>query len=154
MMRGRIAAVVLGGIAAAVLGSAGVAVAEEVSVKQLMGDNFVRLQNILVALITSSYGGVPDQVEVIYDHATELTKEVPDSAKGDRDRFLTYAFSLQGHASDLKSIIEVLIEHDKAKGGRDDLPTDQLREAAAAHYGGIVTTCVSCHNRFRRRVVQ
>ena len=154
MMRGRIAAVVLGGIAAAVLGSAGVAVAEEVSVKQLMGDNFVRLQNILVALITSSYGGVPDQVEVIYDHATELTRNVPDSAKADRDRFLTYAFSLQGHATDLKSIIEVLIEHDKARAGRVDLPTDQLREAAAAHYGGIVTTCVSCHNRFRRRVVQ
>jgi hypothetical protein len=127
--------------------------AEEASLKRLMGENFIGLQNILVGLITSSYGAVPGQVDIIYDHATELTKAVPDSAKKDRDRFLTYAFSLQGHASDLKSIIEVLIEHDKASGGRD-LPTDQLREAAAAHYGGIVTTCVSCHNRFRRRVVQ
>jgi hypothetical protein len=152
-MRGRIAVVVLGGLAAAVLGAAGAAVAEEASLKRLMGENFIGLQNILVGLITSSYGAVPGQVDIIYDHATELTKAVPDSAKKDRDRFLTYAFSLQGHASDLKSIIEVLIEHDKASGGRD-LPTDQLREAAAAHYGGIVTTCVSCHNRFRRRVVQ
>ena len=153
MMRGRIAAVVLGGIAAAVLCAAGAAVAKEASLKRLMGDNFIGLQNILVGLITSSYGGVPDQVEIIYDHATELTKSVPDSAKADRDRFLTYAFSLQGHASDLKSIVELLIEHDKASGGRS-LPTDQLREAAAAHYGGIVTTCVACHNRFRRRIVQ
>jgi hypothetical protein len=152
-MRGRIAVVVLGGLAAAVLGAAGAAVAEEASLKRLMGENFIGLQNILVGLITSSYGAVPGQVDIIYDHATELTKAVPDSAKKDRDRFLTYAFSLQGHASDLKSIIEVLIEHDKASGGRD-LPTDQLREAAAAHYGGIVTTCVSCHNRFRRRAVQ
>jgi len=152
-MRGRIAAVVLGGIAAAVLCAAGAAVAKEASLKRLMGDNFIGLQNILVGLITSSYGGVPDQVEIIYDHATELTKSVPDSAKADRDRFLTYAFSLQGHASDLKSIVELLIEHDKASGGRS-LPTDQLREAAAAHYGGIVTTCVACHNRFRRRIVQ
>jgi hypothetical protein len=153
MMRGRIAAVVLGGIAAAVLSAAGGAVAKDASVKQLMGENFIGLQNILVGLITSSYGSVPDQVEIIYDHATELTKSVPDSAKKDRDRFLTYAFSLQGHASDLKSIVELLIEHDKASGGMD-LPTDQLREAAAAHYGGIVTTCVACHNRFRRRTVQ
>ena len=153
MMRGRIAAVVLGGIAAAVLGAAGAAVAKDASLKRLMGENFIGLQNILVGLITSSYGAVPGQVDIIYDHATELTKAVPDSAKGDRDRFLTYAFSLQGHASDLKSIVELLIEHDKASGGRD-LPTDQLREAAAAHYGGIVTTCVACHNRFRRRVVQ
>jgi len=152
-MRGRIAAVVLGGIAAAVLCAAGAAVAKEASLKRLMGDNFIGLQNILVGLITSSYGGIPSQVEIIYDHATELTKSVPDSAKADRDRFLTYAFSLQGHASDLKSIVELLIEHDKASGGRD-LPTDQLREAAAAHYGGIVTTCVACHNRFRRRIVQ
>ena len=152
-MRGRIAAVVLGGMAAAVLCAAGAAVAKEASLKRLMGDNFIGLQNILVGLITSSYGGIPSQVEIIYDHATELTKAVPASAKGDRDRFLTYAFSLQGHASDLKSIVELLIEHDKASGGRD-LPTDQLREAAAAHYGGIVTTCVACHNRFRRRVIQ
>jgi cytochrome c556 len=153
MMRGRIAAVVLGGIAAAVVGAAGVAIAKDASLKQVMGENFVGLQNILVGLITSNYGAVPAQVETIYDHATELTKNVPDVAKGDRDRFLGYAFSLQGHAADLKSIVEVLIKHDKASGGTD-LPTDQLREAAAAHYGGMVTTCVACHNRFRRRVIQ
>jgi hypothetical protein len=38
-MRGRIAVVVLGGLAAAVLGAAGAAVAEEASLKRLMGEN-------------------------------------------------------------------------------------------------------------------
>jgi len=33
--------------------------------------------------------------------------------------------------------------------GREQLATDELREAAAAHYGGMVTMCVARHNRFR-----
>lgn len=44
--------------------------------------------------------------------------------------------------------LQMLIEHDKTRATHKPA-TDQLREAAAAHYGGMVTMCVSCHNRFR-----
>lgn len=154
MRRGRIAAVVFGVVATVALGGSGFAAAKEASLKELMAENFAGLQNILFALISSNYAAVPSQVDVIQDHATHLTHTVPDSAKQNRDQFLAYAYSLKAHASDLKTIAELLIEHDKAKPSGDVLPMDQLREAAAAHYGGMVTMCVACHNRFRQRVVQ
>jgi len=145
---------VFGVVATAAFCGAGFAVAKEASLKELMGENFAGLQNILYALITSNYAAVPSQVDVIQDHAAQLTHAVPDSAKQNRDQFLAYAYSLKSHAGDLKSIAEVLIEHDKARPTKAVLPMDQLREAAAAHYGGMVTMCVACHNRFRQRVVQ
>ena len=154
MGRGLAAAVVFGAVATAAFFGSGFAVAKEASIKELMGENFAGLQNILYALIKSNYAAVPAQVEVIQDHATKLTHTVPDSAKQDRDQFLAYAYNLKAHATDLKSIAELLIEHDKTRSNAEVLPADQLREAAAAHYGGMVTMCVACHNRFRQRVVQ
>jgi hypothetical protein len=154
MKRVRIAAAVLGTLAAVAWVGADRAGAEEMSIKQMMGENFAGLQQILAALITSNYQAVPHQLDVIEAHANRLEHSVPESAKGDRERFLSYAYNLQGHASDLKSIIAALMAHDKATSPGQALPTDQLREAAAAHYGGMVTMCVSCHNRFRPTVVQ
>ena len=154
MRRGRIAAVVFGVVATVALVGSGFAVAKEASIKELMGENFAGLQNILYALITSNYTAVPSQVAVIQDHAAQLTHTIPDSAKQNRDQFLAYAYSLKAHATDLETIAKLLIEHDKAKRSGDVLPMDQLREAAAAHYGGMVTMCVACHNRFRQRVIQ
>jgi hypothetical protein len=89
-------------------------------------------------------------VKVIRDHATALTKMVPANAEADRDLFLSYAYNLRTHADDLEKISQALIEHDK---GKDHLVTDSLREAAAAHYGGMVTMCVACHNRFRPNAI-
>jgi hypothetical protein len=89
-------------------------------------------------------------VKLIHDHATALTKMVPANAQADRDRFLSYAYELRTHADDLEKISRALIERDK---GREQVVTDSLREAAAAHYGGMVTMCVSCHNLFRPNVV-
>jgi len=154
MRRGRIAAAALGVLATTALCESGLALAKEATLKELMGENFAGLQNILFALITSNYAAVPGQVGVIHEHAEQLTNRIPDSAKQNRDQFLAYAYNLKAHAADLKSIAELLVEHDKAtpKGGLQ--PNDQLREAAAAHYGGMVTMCVSCHNRFRQRVVE
>lgn len=154
MKRVWIAAVVLGSLAALEWGSANHARAEDMPIKQLMGENFAGLQQILAALITSHYETVPAQLDIIRDHAAQLALAVPESAKADRERFLGYAYNLQGHASDLNSIIAALVEHDTASSTGKLLPVDQLREAAAAHYGGMVTTCVSCHNRFRRAVIQ
>ncbi len=154
MKRARIAAHFLGGIAATTLGASGLGVAKQATIKEMMGENFAGLQTILVALVTSNYETVPAHVDLIREHAVHLTRTVPDNAKANRDQFLTYAYSLQGHAADVKSIVEVLIERDKALAGAEELATDQLREALAAHYGGMVTMCVACHNRFRPRVVE
>ena len=93
-------------------------------------------------------------MNLIHDHAVELRERIPDSAKADRDQFLTYTYNLQGNATALKSIAEVLIEHDRARESGEKLATEQLREAAAAHYGGMVTMCVACHNRFRQQVIK
>ncbi len=154
MKRARIAVLVLGGIAATTLGASGLGVAKPATIKEMMGENFAGLQTILVALVTSNYETVPVYADLIREHAVELTRTVPDNAKANRDQFLAYAYNLQGHAADVKSIVEVLIERDKTLTDAEELATDQLREALAAHYGGMVTTCVACHNRFRQTVIQ
>jgi cytochrome c556 len=151
MKRARVAAAAFGLVVAGVGGAAGLAGAEEQTLKQRMGQNFAGLQQILVALINSNYSSVPAQVKVIHDHATALTQAVPANAKADRDRFLSYAYELRTHADDLGAIVGALMEHDK---GKQQLATDSLREAAAAHYGGMVTMCVACHNQFRPKVIE
>jgi cytochrome c556 len=151
MKRARIAAAAVVLAVAGLSGAAGVAGAKEQTLKQLMGENFAGLQQILISLITSNYTGVPAQLKLIHDHATALTQMVPANAQSDRDRFLSYAYELRTHADDLGTITEALIAHDQ---GKAQLATDELREAAAAHYGGMVTMCVACHNRFRPNVVK
>jgi len=126
--------------------------AEETPIKALMGDNFSGLQTILVSLITSNYAAVPAKANAIHLHAVELAQMAPEGPIADRQAFLSYAYNLNAHALDIKSIVELLIEHDKqSKEGR--LETDHLRGALAAHYGGMVTMCVACHNRFRQTVI-
>ena len=154
MKQARIAALILGGIAATTLGASGLGVANQATIKEMMGENFAGLQTILIALVTSNYETVPAHVDLIREHAAQLTRMAPDNEKANRDKFLTYAYNLQGHAADVKSIVEVLIERDKTRAGAEELATDQLREALAAHYGGMVTMCVACHNRFRPRLVK
>ena len=146
MKRARIAAAVLGLCVAGLGGAASLAGAKEQTLKERMGENFAGLQQILVSLITSNYAGVAAPVKLIHGHATALTQMVPANAEADRSRFLSYAYELRTHADDLATIAQALVEHDK---GKQQLATDSLREAAAAHYGGMVTMCVACHNRFR-----
>lgn len=153
MTRARITAGLAGCVALAVMGVSTFALAEEQPIKQLMGENFVGLQTILVSLITSNYAAVPAQADAIHEHAVELTRMAPKGSASDRQQFLSYAYNLDAHARDMKSIVELLIEHDKDRE-QVGLGTDQLREALAAHYGGMVTMCVACHNRFRQRSVQ
>jgi hypothetical protein len=136
------------------MGAASLAADDQAAFKSMMGENFAGLQTLLAALITSNYGGVPESVDLIGQHAVDLTRVVPEGAEADREQFLLYAYALQGHAADVKSIAELLIEHDKSKAGSGSLPNDHLREALAAHYGGMVTMCVACHNRFRLQTVE
>jgi hypothetical protein len=137
----------------AIFGTSSLAVAKDPALQKLMGENFAGLQTILVALINSNYAGVPDQAEVIRDHAEQLTHAVPESAKSQEGQFLAYAYNLKRHASDLQSIAKLLNRRDARAGSGQELGTDQLREAAAAHFGGVVTMCVACHNRFRLQLV-
>ena len=142
-----VAAVVMTGSLAAGLGTA-----SEPTIKQLMGENFAGLQTILSSLITSDYANIPAQADVIAGHAARLTETVPKSAEGERDRFLAMAFALKINAESLKSISELLMQHDReqhAKAG-NVLDVDALRESLAGHYAGMVVTCVSCHNQFRQ----
>lgn len=127
--------------------------AEESTITQMMGDNFAGMRNILVALITADYKAVPAQMTVLHEHAVELTEKVPKSAETDRERYLSYAYNLDGHVKSVKSISELLIKRDQERGA-DQLETDYLREALASHYGGMVTMCVACHNRFRPGAAQ
>jgi hypothetical protein len=147
----RAGAAAAAGAVAALWVAAHPAGAADPSLKQLMGENFAGLQKILVALINSKYADVPAEVKLIHDHATQLTQMVPESARGDRDQFLTYAYNLRGHADDLSAIAQALGGPGEVK---DPRAKDALREAAAAHYGGMVTMCVACHNRFRPQGVK
>jgi hypothetical protein len=126
-------------------------------IKQLMGDNFAGLQKILVALVTSNYQQVPDDAEVIREHASRLTRMVPASAEKEREQFLSFAYNLEGNARNLKVVVEQMIENDAKRGkrgARGALGTDYLRDVAAAHFGGMVTMCVACHNRFHPRIAK
>jgi hypothetical protein len=153
MIRARITAGLAGCVALAVIGGSTLANAEQTPIKKLMGDNFAGLQRILVALITSNYAVVPGQADAIHEHAVELAGMAPEGPIADRQEFLSYAYNLDVHARDIKSIVELLIQHDK-DSGKKQLGTDHLRGSLAAHYGGMVTMCVACHNRFRQTVIE
>ena len=153
MNRARITAGLAGCVALAVMGVSTFALAKEMPIKQLMGENFAGLQTILIALITSNYEAVPAHANAIHEHAVDLTQMAPEGPDADRKAFLSYAYNLDAHALDIKSIVELLIEHDKDRE-QVGLGTDHLREALAGHYGGMVTMCVACHNRFRQTVVE
>lgn len=145
MTRARNTTVAVIGAIAIVLGASQPAVAEK-PIKQLMGENFGGLQSILYALISANYAAVPSQADVIRAHAAELSEMIPDAAKTEREQFLAYANNLSAHAKDMKTIAVELTKRDKE---RAESGTDFLREALASHYGGMVTMCVACHNRFR-----
>ena len=152
MIRVRIATGIAACVALVGMSVSTLALAEETQIKKLMGDNFSGLQTILVSLITSNYAAVPRQADALPNHAVELAQMAPESPSADRQAFLSYAYNLDAHALDIKSIVELLIQHDKERK-QPRLATDHLRGALAAHYGGMVTMCVACHNRFRQTVI-
>jgi len=145
---------IAGIVVAAFIVTSDSAFAEEKTVKALMAENFAGMQNILAGLMMSRYETLPASIEIIRAHADQLPNMVPESAKDNRDKFLAYAYNLKTHADYLKEMIELLIEHDAESKKAGQLSTDVLRDSAAAHYGGMVQMCVTCHNRFRQQVVK
>lgn len=149
-MNGRRVTKGLVGIAAAgVFGTSGLAVAQDDAFREAMGRNLGALQRILIGLVNMNYQGIVPDVELIRAHASQLTQESPDRAKADLDQMRAYAYNLEGNAKNLKSTIELLIQHNKERTVRGELAPDHLRDVAAAYYGGTVSMCVACHNRFR-----
>lgn len=124
--------------------------------KPLMGDNFGKMQVILINLITANYKGLPQSIENIRDHAIEISAMSPASVitEADRKMFSNYAFSMERQAENMLTVLRELINHDRAQTTPGMMNIDYLRVVAARHYGELVTTCVLCHNQFRRTQVQ
>ena len=130
------------------------AAGETRAMKQLMGENFQNIHKILNDLIISNYAPVPEAVGVIRSHAEGLTRQPPLAIKVGEERllFVSYATNLRVAASHLITVTEELIRHDR-QGGAGELKVDYLRVVAAQHFGTVVTSCVLCHNQFRRYTV-
>ena len=143
-----------GSLAAVGIFASQFAIAETRTIKEAMGENFAGLQVILTALIMSDYAAVPERAESIRVHASQLTHKLPATAKDDRAQFLAFAYNLQMHAEDMKSITQTLLERRGQAKAEKDTTTSTLQEALAAHYGGMVTMCVACHNRFQPHVTE
>jgi cytochrome c556 len=145
----RVTKCLVGIVAAGVIGTSGLAVAQGDAFREAMGRNLVGLQRILIGLVNMDYRGITPDIEMIRAHASQLTQELADRPKADRDQMRAYAYNLEGNAKNLKSTVELLIQHDKERAARGELAPDHLRDVAAAYYGGTVSMCVACHNRFR-----
>ena len=135
------------------LGMAQEADSREENLRSLMGSNFAHLQKILADLIRSDFSQVPKDVQVIEQHADELVKNIPDKIKQDKQMFIALADSLKTNAKNLRIVANLMAEHDKKAADPGKLNVDYLRNTAGANFGQVVTTCVACHNLFRREIV-
>jgi len=120
--------------------------------KQLMGENFQVVGKILTDLIAARYDSIPAESEAIMKHADQLMAMPPASvkSKAERDLFLSYATNLKIASSHLMVVTTELAQRDKEHKGGGEMNIDYLRAVAAEHYGSMVTSCVLCHNQFRR----
>ena len=134
------------------LGMSQDATSREMDMRKVMGSNFAHLQKILVDLIRSDYSQVPGDVTVIEQHAVDLVKNIPGTIKQDHEVFRALADSLQTNAKNLRVVASLLADHDKKQNAPGVLNVDYLRNTAGAHFGQMVTTCVACHNLFRRNI--
>jgi len=126
------------------------------AIKNLMGDNFQNIQIILSNLITARYDKLAPQIKTIHEHALELSKKPPATVKTETERrtFVTYAYQLESNTANMMTVMDVLIQHDKSPTEPGKLNIDYLRVVAAGQFGQVVTTCVLCHNQFRRYTVK
>jgi hypothetical protein len=124
------------------------------ALKALMADNFRNVQIMLSQLIAADYKDLPPYATAIREHALQLTKTKPAGVSEDEVRlFNTYANNLEISTGHLITIVGVLNKNDQTLTTPGQQNVDYLRAVAAVQYGQIVTTCVACHNQFRRRQV-
>lgn len=129
--------------------------AKQPGLKLLMGENFQNVHLILSDLITSDYANLPEKISTINEHATGLGINPPDFLKSEYNRrlFSDYASGLQYQSRNMLTVLKELIRHDRKSSQPGQLNIDYLRVVAARHFGEIVTSCVLCHNQFRRHMV-
>jgi hypothetical protein len=124
------------------------------TIKESMADNFRNLQVLLAQLIAADYKDIPPYAGAIREHALHLMKTRPAGvAEADGRLFTTYASNLEISTGYLITIVGVLNKIDPTLANPGQQNVDYLRALAAVQYGQIVTTCVTCHNQFRRRQV-
>ncbi len=125
-------------------------------IKQMMGENFQNVQRILTNLVTSNYASVPGDVGKIRDHADQLMKSPPAMVKSqeDKEMFLVYAGAVKNAANNLIAVSQEVIRRDAQGATTGELKVDYLRVSAAQYFGIMVSSCVLCHNQFRRHVVK
>lgn len=123
--------------------------------KSLMGENFQNLHIILNDLITSQYQTLIKDAGIIENHADKLAATTPSSAVTEQQRelFAAYANLLKMRTRHLIDVAQALQERDQTKQTPGVMNVDYLRVVIAEHFGQMITTCVLCHNQFRRRVL-
>jgi len=137
------------------VGAPAVRAADQGEVKQMMGENFQVVLTALVGLVTTHYEGLPERLDLIRQHAEDLKGSVPTGINDfERRTFITYAFNLEYKTANLITVLKELIARDKQRPDPNRLDMDYLRAVAASHFGDMVTTCVLCHNEFRRQVLK
>ncbi len=128
----------------------------EMPMKAMMGETFQKVQVILMDLVTSNYAGIPGEIENIREHAIHLSRHGPHGKAGKANprMFANYAYTLERQAGNMATVLAELIRHDQTQSTPGQLNIDYLRVVAARHFGEMITTCVLCHNQFRRKVVK
>ena len=121
-------------------------------IKTLMGENFQNLHVLLNDLIISNYTTLADDAAIISAHATQLTKNIPATAvtAEQRELFVAYANTLRVNTQHLITVSQELMKRDRVQTNPGKLNVDYLRVVVAEHFGRMITTCVLCHNQFRR----
>lgn len=138
-----------------VWGEQSLGAADPSEVKQMMGENFQIVQTVLIGLLRAQYDGLPAKLEVIREHANQLSRNMPASVGEEQRRtFSSYAFNLEYESANLITVLKELIARDQQRPDPNKLNIDYLRAVAASHFGDMVTTCVLCHNQFRRAVLK
>lgn len=126
-------------------------------IKDLMGENFQNVQVLLYNLVTANYDRLPSQIQVLNDHAKQLAAKPPANVAAtdiERKLFVTYASQLESSTGNMLTALKELIKHDKNPSDPGKLNIDYLRVVVARQFGETVTSCVLCHNQFRRFAVK
>ena len=127
----------------------------EKDIKMLMGENFQNLHIILNDLILSNYQTLAQDATIIESHANQLLTKTPATVltTQQKEMFTAYANMLRMRTQHLIVVGNALLARDQAQTIRGELNVDYLRVVVAEHFGQMITTCVLCHNQFRRKAM-
>ncbi len=116
-------------------------------VQQKMAINFAKMTSILNhLLIDENYEVIIQEANAIEEHAKWMKKRIPELRK-DNEFFEGYVLQLESNATNLKAIAKRIYK----ERGLGNKSSEFLRAQASAHFGQMVTMCVSCHNTSRAK---